>query len=61
MRMLHIVIYDLSGLTLFFTLSNKRHDFLENIIEHKMCVLIFCTNCLQHFSFSEELSEIKRK
>jgi hypothetical protein len=27
----------------FSTLSHKRHDFQENVIEHKMCVLIFCT------------------
>jgi hypothetical protein len=27
----------------FSTLSHKRHDFGENVIEHKMCVLILCT------------------
>jgi hypothetical protein len=25
----------------FPTLSHKRHDFRKNLIEHKMCVLIF--------------------
>jgi len=25
----------------FSTLSYKRHDFLENVIEYKMCVLMF--------------------
>jgi hypothetical protein len=27
----------------FSTLSHKRHDFRENVTEHKMCVLIFST------------------
>ena len=27
----------------FSTLSHKRHDFLEKVIEHKMCVLTFYT------------------
>jgi hypothetical protein len=27
----------------FSTLSHKRHDFREKVIEHKMCVLIFST------------------
>jgi hypothetical protein len=27
----------------FSALSHKRHDFRENVIEHKMCVLIFST------------------
>jgi hypothetical protein len=26
------------------TLSHKRQDFREKVVEHKMCVLIFCTN-----------------
>jgi hypothetical protein len=25
------------------TLSHKRHDFREKVIEHKMCILIFST------------------
>jgi hypothetical protein len=28
----------------FYTLSHKRHDFRKNVIEHKICVLIFSTN-----------------
>jgi hypothetical protein len=27
----------------FSTLAHKRHDFRKNVIEHKMCVLIFST------------------
>jgi hypothetical protein len=27
----------------FSTLSHKRHDIREKVIEHKMCFLIFCT------------------
>jgi hypothetical protein len=31
------------ALQYFFTLSHKRHDFREEVIEHKMCVLVFPT------------------
>ena len=31
------------------TLSHKRHDFRENVAEHKMCVLIFYTTLSQTF------------
>ena len=43
MRMRHIVVCGLPRSTVFSTLSHKRHDFWEKVIEHKMCVLIFCT------------------
>ena len=43
MRMRRIIICDVSGLTIFSTLSRKRHDFGKKVIEHKMCVLIFST------------------
>jgi hypothetical protein len=33
----------------FPTLSHKEHDFLIKVIEHKMCVLIFCTTFVQTF------------
>jgi NRPS condensation-like uncharacterized protein len=42
-RMRHTVICGLSGFTLFFHLSLKRHNFLKNGTKHKMCVLIFST------------------
>jgi len=31
------------------TLTHKRHDFREKVTEHKMCVLIFCTNLSETF------------
>jgi len=37
----HIVICDLSGCTIFFTLSHKWQDLKKIYIEHKMCILIF--------------------
>jgi hypothetical protein len=33
----------------FSTLSHKRHDFREKVIEHKMCVLIVSTNLSKTF------------
>ena len=38
-----IVICDLSGSTTFFHVNHKRQDCRKNVIEHKMCVLIFST------------------
>jgi hypothetical protein len=45
----YIVICGLSGATVSFTLSHKRHDFRKNVIEHKMRVLIFSTSLSQTF------------
>ena len=43
----------------FSTLSHKRHDFLEKVIEHKMCVLIFSSTFVwKKISFQEEFSEV---
>jgi hypothetical protein len=41
----------------FLTLSHKRHDFPEKVIERKMCALVFPTT-LKHFSVYEEFSEL---
>ena len=44
--MRHIVLSSVAfpSLQYFTTLSHKRHCFLEQFIEHKMCILIFSTN-----------------
>jgi hypothetical protein len=48
MSMRHTVTSFLSALAspYFPTLSNKRHDFRKQVIEHKMCVLIFSNTFL---------------
>ena len=43
MRMCHIAIYGLLGSTVLYTLSDKQHGVKKNVIEHKLCVLIFST------------------
>jgi len=43
MRMRHIVILACPTLQYFSTLSHKRHDFRREVIENKICVLIFST------------------
>jgi hypothetical protein len=39
-----------SALQYFSTLSHKRHDFRENVLEHKTCVLIFSTTFVWNIS-----------
>jgi hypothetical protein len=39
----YIVICGLSDSTIFFTLSQKRHNPLKSVTKHKICVLIFPT------------------
>jgi hypothetical protein len=52
-RMRHIVIYDLSGPTTFFsTFSHKRHDIRNKVIKNKICsFLLSIQYFLKHFSF----------
>ena len=45
------------ALPYFPTLSHKRHDFMKNVTEREMCVLIFSTNSSQTFFI---LSRIER-
>ena len=45
----YMLICGLSGCTIFSTLSHKRHDFRKNVIERKMCILIFSTTLLETF------------
>jgi hypothetical protein len=40
---MRFIIRDLSDCTIIFALSDKRHDFLEKVVEHILCVLIFTT------------------
>jgi hypothetical protein len=39
-------------------LSHKRHDFRRNVIEYKMCILIFSTTFVWNISHFEKISEI---
>jgi hypothetical protein len=50
-RMRRVILPSVACLALlyFSTESHKRHDFRKNVIEHKMCVLIFCTNLADIF------------
>ena len=44
------------ALQYFSTLSHKKHDFREKIIEHKMYVLVFSTTFVWRISHSEKNS-----
>jgi len=41
MRMRHILVFGLPGSKTFSALSHKQQDFRENVIEYKMCGVIF--------------------
>jgi len=47
-------IGDLPGSTIYFTLSHKRHDIQESVIEYKMRVLIFNKTYIWNISNSKK-------
>ena len=50
MRVHHIVNCGMRGSTIFSTLSHNRYNFpKKEVIEHKMCVVIFSTNLPEAF------------
>jgi hypothetical protein len=59
MRMRHIVTSFVAPLAppRFSALSHKRYDFRKNVIEHKMCVLIFSTIFVWNSSHCKNNSE----
>jgi hypothetical protein len=56
MRMRRTILPSVTCLTsaYFSTLSHKRQDFREKVIEHKMCVLIFSTTFVWNISHSKK-------
>ena len=38
-----------SGYSVFFHIFHKWHDFLDKVIEHKICVFIFSASFISHF------------
>jgi hypothetical protein len=57
-RIRRIVICGLSCTTRFFTLSHKRNDFRNTVLEYKMCVLIFSTSLSETFLFLTRIDMI---
>ena len=52
----HIILPPVACLAVpyFTTLSQKRHDFLKNVTEHKRFVLFFSTTIVWNFYYSKE-------
>jgi len=50
------VICGPSGSSIFSHISHELHDFLEKVMEYKMCVLIFSTTFVQNISHSKKNS-----
>jgi len=61
MRVRHIVIRSLSGLTIFLHISHKRRDFRKKVIEYKMCVLVSSTTLSWNISYSNKNSGMYHK
>ena len=60
--MCRVVTCGLPDSTIFSILSHKRQDFRKKVTEHDTLCFEFLYNlCLKHFSFFEELSEIRSK
>ena len=58
-RMCRIVLSFVTcpSLPYFSTLSHKRHDFHKNVIEYKMCILIFPTAFVSNISHNKNNSQ----
>ena len=53
-RMRHIAFCDLPRITVYFTLSNKRHSFRKKVIERKMSVLVLSTAFVRNIFHSKK-------
>jgi hypothetical protein len=58
MRMRRIIVLSVACPTRqhFSALSHKRHDFLRNVTEHKMCAFIFFASFVYNISHSKKNS-----
>jgi hypothetical protein len=49
LRLIELSVACLAVPYFFFAISDERHGFRKIVIEHKVCVLIFCTTLYQLF------------